>query len=246
MQRLALTLMLFLAGRGAAAQSAFDVASIRPAETKGEWIQVVPGSVTMRNYRMMSCIRWAYDIQEYQVSGPGWLTEVSFDIVAKAGTAASDAELRRMMQALLAERFKLAVHRETKEMQGLILTIGKNGHKLEPNPVEGSPSFKTGKLNLTGNGATLSQMTEFLSRQMRQPVVDQTGLTGRFNYFLDVSQHITEEVQRSAGPNGGPPPDAASLIAQAIQAQLGLKVEPRKVPVEMLIVDRLEKSPTEN
>jgi uncharacterized protein (TIGR03435 family) len=244
MQRLA-SLLLFLAGF-AAAQSSFDVASVRPAEGKGEGMQVVPGSVTMRNYRMMSCLRWAYGIQDYQVSGPGWLTELSFDIVAKAGNAAPEADLRRMMQALLAERFQLAVHRETKEMQGLALTIGKNGHKLKPNPVEGSPSFKTGKLNLTGDGATLAQLTEFLSREMRQPVVDQTGLTGRFNYFLDISQYITDEMRKSAGPGGGPPLEAASVIAQAIQAQLGLKVEPRKVPVEMLIVERIEKTPTEN
>jgi uncharacterized protein (TIGR03435 family) len=116
MQRLALTLMLFLAGGAAAAQNSFDVASIRPAESKGEEIQVVPGGVTMRGYRMMSCIRWAYGIQDYQVSGPGWLTELSFDIVAKAGTAAPDSELRLMMRALLVERFKLEVHRESKEL----------------------------------------------------------------------------------------------------------------------------------
>jgi uncharacterized protein (TIGR03435 family) len=247
MQRLALAFILLLAARGSIAlQVTFDVASIRPAEPKGEAIEVVPGSVTMRSFRMVSVIRWAYGIQEYQVSGPGWLTEARFDIVAKAGSPAPESDLRLMLRALLAERFKLAVHRESRELPSLIVTVGKNGHKLKPNDVEGSPSFKTGKMTLTGEGATVSQLTDFLSREMRQPVVNQTGLTGRFNYFLDVNAYITDEARRSGGPGGGPPPEAASLIAQAIQAQLGLKIDGRKAPVEMLIVERIEKTPTEN
>ena len=126
-----------------------------------------------------------------------------------------------MLQALLAERFKLAVHRQTKEIPALILTVGKNGHKLQPVETEGSPSFKTGKLSLTGQGATIGQLTEFLSRELRNPVIDQTGLSGRFNYFLDIGSYVTEEMRKSQGPDGGPPPDAAGVVAQAIQAQLG-------------------------
>jgi uncharacterized protein (TIGR03435 family) len=247
MQRLALAFVLLLAARGSIAlQLTFEVASIRPAEPKGEWMEVVPGSLTMRSLRMISVIRWAYGIQEYQVSGPGWLTEARFDIVAKAGTPAPDAELRLMLRALLADRFKLAFHHETRELPSLIVTVGKNGHKLKPNDVEGSPSFKSGKMTLTGDGATVTQLTDFLSREMRQPVVNQTGLTGRFNYFLDVNAYITDEVRRSNGPGGGPPPEATSLIAQAIQAQLGLKIEGRNAPVEMLIVEWIERTPTEN
>ena len=76
--------------------------------------------------------------------------------------------------------------------------------------------------------------------------MDQTGLSGRYNYILDINSYITDEIRRSSGPNGGPPPDAPSIIAQAMQAQLGLKLDPKKAPMEMLIIDHVEKSPTEN
>jgi uncharacterized protein (TIGR03435 family) len=200
----------------------------------------------MRNVRLTACIRWAYGVQEYQVSGPGWLNDVRVDIVAKAGTPVPEAELRRMLQTLLAERFKLAVHRQAKEIPALILTLGKNGHKLEATEIEGSPSFRTGKLTLTGKGATLGQLTEFLSRELRNPVIDATGLTGRFNYAVDINPYFTEEMRKSGGANEGPPPDGPSIVAQAIQAQLGLKLDSKKSPVEMLVVDRMEKVPTEN
>ena len=128
----------------------------------------------------------------------------------------------------------------------MVLTVGKGGHKLKPVETDEAPSFKTGKLNLTGKGATIAQLIEFLSRELRNPLVDQTGLTGRFDYFMDIAPYFTEEMQRSGGPGGGPPPDAAGIVAQALQAQLRLKVESKKVPVEMLIIDRMEKAPTEN
>jgi uncharacterized protein (TIGR03435 family) len=232
-------------GAWAAGRAAFEVASIRPAQSGRESIEFAPGSLTMRNVRLSACVRWAYDVPEYQFSGPAWLDEARFDIVAKAGTAASEAELRSMLQTLLADRFQLAIHRETKELPALILTVARNGHKLKPNPVEGAPSFKTGKMNLTGQGATLAQLTTFLSREMRQPVIDHTGLTGRFDYFLDINAYVNEEMLKNAGPNG-PPAEAPAIIAHAIQAQLGLKVEPKKMPIEMLVVDRMEKTPSEN
>ena len=109
---------------------------------------------------------------------------------------------------------------------------------------EGSPSFSTGKMNLTGKGATLAQMTQFVSREIRFPIVDQTGLTGRFNYTLDIARYVTEEMRKEAGP--GPPPDAPNIVAMAMQSQLGLKLDSKKAPVEMLIIDHVEKTPTEN
>jgi uncharacterized protein (TIGR03435 family) len=226
------------------APSAFEVASIRPSEGGRENVEVLPGSVTMRNLRLSAAIRWAYNVLDVQVSGPDWLSTTRFDIVAKAGTPAREAELRSMMQKLLADRFKLEFHRETKELQALILTVGKNGHKLKEVEQEGSPSFSTGRLNLTGKGATVAQLIVFLSSQLRQPIVDQTGLTGRYDYFMDINAYITEEMRNQ--PGGGPPPEAPSIVAQALQSQLGLRVDPKKTPLEVLIVDKIEKTPTEN
>ena len=232
----------------AADQKSFDVASIRPAQPgqRGDGVQMEPGVVTLRNATLRSCIRFAYHVEDYQISGPSMLDEARFDIVAKAATAAPGDDLRLMMRSLLDERFKLAFHKEPREMTALVLVVAKGGHKLTPNEVEGKPSFQTGKLNLTGKGATLGQLTDFLSHELRQPVIDQTGLTGRFDFFLDINAYVNEEVMKTAGPNGGPPTEAPAIIAQAMQKQLGLKVEPRKLPIDVIVVDRMEKAPTEN
>jgi len=156
------------------------------------------------------------------------------------------AELREMLQTLLAERFKLAVHRDSKEMAALVLTVGKSGHKLQPADAEGSPSLQIGNLNLTGKGATVGQLVDFVANELHTPVIDQTGLTGRFNYFLDIEPYFSEESRKATGPGGGPPPDANAIIAVAMQKELGIKVESKKVPVEVIVVDRVEKSPAEN
>jgi uncharacterized protein (TIGR03435 family) len=242
----AAVLVLASAAIAADAPPTFDVASIRPTTERGrEAIDQVPGSVTMRNVRLARCITWAYNVLDVQLSGPEWLNEVTFDIAAKAATPAKEAELRQMMQTLLADRFKLVFHRTTKEIPAMILTVAKSGHKLKEVEKEGSPSFQTGKLNLTGKGATVAQLINFLSRELRQPIVDQTGLTGRYDYFMDINAYVNEEVMKSAGPNG-PPAEAPAIIAQAMQSQLGLKVEPKKMPFDVLVIDSAVKTPTEN
>jgi uncharacterized protein (TIGR03435 family) len=226
----------------------FEVASIRASQQDGDAIEVTPGALTMHNISLAGCVQWAYGIQEYQFSGPGWLNQARFDISAKAPhrpdseAPAKEAQLRLMLQRLLDERFKLAIHRESKELEVMVLTVGKNPHKLQPVDTEGSPSFTTGNMSLIGHGATIRQMTDFLSRAVRFPMVDETGLTGRFNYTLDISAYVTEEMRKSQGP----PAEATGIIAQAIQTQLGLKVTSKKMPVEIIVVDHAEKTPVEN
>jgi uncharacterized protein (TIGR03435 family) len=243
MVRTAVSLLVFTSlALAADAPPAFDVASIRPSEGGRENVEVLPGSLTMRNMRLSAAIRWAYNVLDVQVSGPDWLTSTRFDIVAKAGTPAKEAEMRTMMQKLLADRFKMELHRQTKEVSALVLTVGKNGHKLKEVEEEGKPSFQTGRLNLTGKGATVAQLIVFLSGQLRQPIIDQTGLAGRYDYFMDINAYITEEMRSQPGP----PAEAPSIIAQALQSQLGLKVDPKKTPLEVLIIDKIEKTPTDN
>jgi uncharacterized protein (TIGR03435 family) len=225
---------------------AFDVASIRSVQPGRESIEFGPASLTMRYVHLTACVRWAYGVQDVQVSGPPWLSDVWFDIFAKSASPVSVAELRAMLRTLLAERFKLAVHRDSKEMTALVLTVGKDGHKLTAVDAEGSPSFRTGNLNVTGRGATVGQLVDFVAKELRVPVVDQTGLTGRYDYFLDIEPYFSEESRKAMGPNGGPPPDANAIIAVAMQKELGIKVEAKKVPVEIIVVDHTEKTPTEN
>lgn len=230
----------------------FEVASIRaspPGEGGRDWgpqsIETTPGNLVIRNTRLADSIRWAYNVQQYQVAGPPWMNDVRFDISAKAMSPANEAELRRMLQALLADRFKLALHHESRELSVLVLTVAKNGHKLQETTVEGNPPFRAGGMNLTGAGASIAQMTEFLSRELRTPVLDQTGLTAKYNYFLDIRSFVTEEMRRNM-PRDGPPLEAPGIIAQALQEQLGLRLNSSKSPIDVLVVDRIEKEPGEN
>jgi uncharacterized protein (TIGR03435 family) len=224
---------------------AFDVASIRPGHSGRESIEFGPASLTMRNVRLSACIRWAYGVQDVQVSGPAWLNEVWFEIFAKSAGEVKVSELRQMLQTLLADRFKLAVHRDTKEMTVLVLTVSKSGHKLAPADGDGPPSFQIGKLNLTGKNTTLSQLLDFIANEVHIPVVDQTGLTGRYNYFFDIEPYYSEE-SRKATDSDGKPLDANAIIAVAMQKELGIKAESKKVPLEVIVVDHVEKTPIEN
>jgi uncharacterized protein (TIGR03435 family) len=242
--------LLYLASAAALAQPApspaFEVASIRSVQPGNESIETGPASLTMRYVHLTACVRWAYGVQDVQVSGPPWLSDVWFDIFAKSANPVSVAELRAMLRTLLAERFKLAVHRDSKEMTALVLTVGKDGHKLKAVDTEGSPSFQTGRLSLTGRGATIGQMADFVASKLRIPVLDRTGLTGRYDYFLDLEPYFSEESRKAAEQNGGAPPDANAIVAVAMQKELGVKVEAKKVPVEIVVVDHVEKTPTEN
>lgn len=237
--------ILFAAGLSFGQPPAFEVASIRAGQPGRESIEPGPASLTMQHMRLKSCIRWAYGVQDVQVSGPPWLNEVWFDVFAKAPQAVTLAQLREMLRTLLADRFKVAVHREQQEMSALVITVSKSGHKLEPVEQEGSPSFTQAKLSLIGKGATLAQMFDFIANELHVPVVDETGLTGRFNYVFDIDPYYTD-ASRSMADRDGKPPDANNIVAVAMQKEPGLKVAEKKVQVEVIVVDHAEKTPTEN
>ena len=240
--------LLFLLSAAISAQPAskatFEVASVKMSQPGPSSIEPGPSSLTIRHLRMNECLAWAFDIVEPQIVAPNWSNDLIVDVTAKAPGPVPEAELRKMLQTLLAERFQLAFHRENRDMSALTLVVSSKGHKLTPADAPGNPSFKTGKLSLTGTGATLSQLTTFLSQQLREPVIDQTGLKGLFNYTLDINAYVTDEMRKSGGD--GPPLEANSIIAAAMLSQLGLKVETKKTTVSMFVVDHLEKSVVEN
>jgi uncharacterized protein (TIGR03435 family) len=220
----------------------FEVASVKIAASRENSIEFGPNSLTMRGVRLNAVIAWAFDIREYQVAGPGWVPESVFDIVAKSAGPASEAQLRQMLQSLLADRFQLTYHRETREIPALILVVSPKGLKITPADKPGNPAFRTGKLMLAGDGATIDDLARFLAHELHEAVIDRTGLTGLFHYALDINAYVTEEMRKSDGP----PMEANAIITAALQEQLGLKVEARKAPVPMVVIDRLEKSPSEN
>ena len=210
---------------------------------------------------LKTLIEVSYDVQDFQISGgPGWLRTDRYDIVAKPerpeGPAdlrnASDAEQKSQadrwcerIRALLAERFQLTVHRETGERPVYALVQAKGGHKLAES-TDGNGITRNRGL-ITGDAATLPILARVLSTTIGRPVLDQTGMTGKYQFRL-------EWTEDSAGIKGkgtemdvaaGPADPSGQSIFSAIQQQLGLKLEPQKAPVDIIVIDRAEK-PTAN
>jgi uncharacterized protein (TIGR03435 family) len=239
-----------LAG-GASAQTApaFEVASIRVAQSAGRGegmhgmpagIRTEPGTVTMRTATFRSVVRWAYNVVDFQVTGPDWIDQQRYDIVAKAPGAASEEQMRLMMQTLLADRFKLTAHRQTKEAQAWVLSVGKNGPKFKESASEGESSIVPDqkRMSIAVQRTQVSQLVDFLAPILRAPVLDETGLKGRYDITIAVDKYIPDHAT--------PISDMVSVIAMGIQQELGLKLDQKKMPVEFVVVDRAEMTPAEN
>lgn len=245
--RIFLCTVIAAAALGQTAEApAFDVASVKPGAGGGreafrrESIEATPGSVTMRNITLKSCIAWAYHVTTAQVTGPDWMGNERYDIAAKAAGPANEAQLRVMTQGLLAERFRVQLHRQTKEMPAYVLTVGKNGPKFQESKTDGEmaidPDRKT--MTVTAHRVPVSQLIDMLVRLYQMPVIDETGLTGRYDVSINAAKYIPQ--------SGDRPSDPLSLIQDALQDELGLKLEARRMPVDLLIVDHAEKAPVEN
>ena len=241
------------------APPAFDVASVKVLTGaqgrgggeghmgggRGGFVQTSPGSLNMRNTTLKNAIRWAYGVTEYQVSGPEWLDSTRYDIAAKAAGPAKDAELQRMTQTLLADRFKLAFHRDTKEFHVYVLAVGKNGAKLQESTSEGESAIQPemNRMAVTVHRTPVSMMIDMLNTVVGAPVIDETGLKGRYDVSVNLGKYAAE---MQSGAGSGAPPDLITLITAALEGELGLKLEARKMALEVLIVDHAEKTPTEN
>jgi len=290
----------------------FEVASVKPAAPiVGNRIMVGmrggpgtpdPGQITYNNVTVKGVLTNAYGVKGFQISGPSWLDSERYDIVAKLPRGATKAEFMVMLQNLLAERFKLTLHREKKDLLMYALVVGKNGPKVKesvedaapkgggpadgPAEVMGKPTvdrdgfpvlppaaagrgavslaLMNGNARVTASRQSMSGLAEILSSQLDFPVVDMTGLTGKYDFTLYFSPEGLAGMRLPAGlqhpPNAPPPgeggggmaaastPDGQSSpnLFSAVQEQLGLKLEQRKGPVDLLVIDHLEKAPIEN
>jgi uncharacterized protein (TIGR03435 family) len=236
----------------AADAPAFEVASVKmnatgSGEGPGRGREIItpsPAGVTMKNVHLKSVVQWAYHLQAIQVSGPSWLDDNRYDIVAKTAGETPGERQRVMMQTLLAQRFKLTFHRETKEMPAYVFTVAKGGHKLKPSDSEGEMEVKpsgSGKMAAAFTHVTLAQLSEMAQSPLQGVVVDQTGLKGSYDFTLDMSPFMGGGDFRPTGIE-----DVITMIIQAANEQLGIKIEQKKVPSELLIVDHVEKVPVEN
>lgn len=217
-----------------------DVHGSSHCDTSG--IKTGHGLLDAHNVTLKRCIMGAYGVGPHQISGgPDWLGSDRFQISAKADQPIDDdATLMVMPQGLLAERFKLALHRETRTIPAFVLEVAKNGLKLEKaEAVESRANASTGNTGvmIAAHNTDMNSFAKILARTMELPVVNQTGLEGIFNFKL----HWTPESARRV--DGGPIEGAS--IFTAIQEQFGLRLRSQKRPVKILVIDHVEK-PSEN
>ena len=234
----------------------FDVASVKPANLT--FLQLSPqrsGGLIRWSTGLNLVIEYAYHLQVWQIAGSQSTPGDIYAFEATTSPGATDEQVRLMFQSLLAERFKLAVHRETKRQDGWALTLGKSGLKIkeakESDPPPPMPEwfgkFEAKALDgkvmttmegkgvraLTGRRVSMAQLAESLQRVQRAFVHDETGVSG--NYYFGVK----------FAPDDGPADADLPPLAVAIQ-ELGLRLEKRKGPVEMLVIDHVDRSPSEN
>ncbi len=205
----------------------------------GAWI------VTHGRFRAETCyvrglIAWAYGVLPVQVKGgPDWLDPEPYYIDARAGNPeAGPEQIRAMSQTLLAERFKLTVHRETQQGQVYKLTVGKSGSKLQ-DAKDGHKNFINwsgpGQVTFTENQGLLG-LVNILSSLLGSPVIDETGLKSSYNFSLEFTN------PRDLRPRQ---PDSPPILEDAVEVQLGLHLQATKAPVEVLVIDHMER-PTAN
>lgn len=244
-------------------QSGFEVASIKPSDpaATGAQIGISPGGVfTAKNVTLRALVRQAYDVRDFQIypnpvwRDNGWFDTTHYDIIAKGNTAAvSEADLIKMTDAernafrdqltakvrvLLADRFGLRVHRETREMPVYALTVAKNGPKFQA-PANDDVTRtglrirrgETGKPEITGTRIPMELLAKTLSDQAGRTVIDQTGLQGNFDFKLT----FTPDMGQSADTDG-------PSIFTALQDQLGLRLDSQKGPAEVLVIDTAQKA----
>jgi uncharacterized protein (TIGR03435 family) len=300
---------------GQASSPAFEVASIKPAPPfnpqlvrSGKLhigVNIDEARVDIGSLSLKDLLCFAYSVKPYQVSGPDWMDKERFDVLAKLPDGGSKDDVPAMVQALLADRFKLTLHRDSKEQPAYALVVGKNGPKLKESPPDPDapsdaappagpgfgPPVAFGQVRVKGEGqgmaasvgpvkvsmspdgmrlersnTTMAMFADMLSRFVDRPVMDMTELKGSYEVALTLSLDDMRNAVRSAGlmmgPGGMPGPapggeegrgaaiasssdPAPSTIFATVQ-QLGLKLEPRKLPVATIVVDHAEKMPTEN
>lgn len=247
----------------------FEVASIRPSDPNPENPIAIGMSadgaiVTYTNITLRDCIRGAYRVRDFQIVGPDWMTKARFEISAKLPAGASADQIPEMLQVLLAERFKLEIRREMKEQNVYALLVGNGGASLKPTEIktdnnspkalgpDGKPRPMMmymfppgGEVSITAPSATIESLVGLVSRFTARPLVDMTGIKGQYEFRLTFAAE-TEQGPRTPPVDGAATPvEPAPSVFDAIK-QYGLRLEARKAPIEMVIVTRLEKTPTEN
>ena len=234
----------------------FEVASVKPSgpNSRGNTYSFNHAGVSIENGTLKGLIEMAYDVREFQiVGGPGWMETDHYYVTAKltpedekslpANGPERTKQMRLRLQAVLAERFQLQIHRETREQQEYSLVVGKKGSKMR----EGNASLPQFGINsncgvMKGTRARMATLCVVLSRQLQHPVLDHTNLAGMYDFEMTFAP---ENGCGSGQPDSRTPPAEASpdlpSIFTAIQEQLGLKLESIRGPTEVIVIDHVGK-----
>ena len=251
MNRQFLSMLLLLAApTGTVYGHLFEVASIRESDPafaglRGT-IEPTPGGLSIRNTTLKAAITWAYDEPGARVGvvgGPPWADSVRYDIVARPAAPTSNPDqLRIMLRALLAERFRLVVSAVRTESAVYALTVDQKGHKLRPAKTDGSRSIQPDATGFTFQNATMNDLQLFLLSRagLDRPVLNRTGLDGAFDFKLAMLNVADTEEARKAAVAGASPIAFVDALAP-----LGLKLEPQQVPRDVITIEKVEK-PSEN
>jgi uncharacterized protein (TIGR03435 family) len=220
------------AQNGTTAEPQFEVASVKPSApgSRGPTIyNPTRGRFAIDSITTKALIAYAYDVREFQISGgPNWVGSEEYNIVAKPQGEPSNEKILAMTRSLLAERFNLTLHHESKEMPVLALTVAKGGPRLHPSEATGGPEVRGGRGRLVARNVTMGMLAAQLAgRVLDRPVLDRTEIAGKF----DVDLEWTPVERADLGPS----------IFTALQEQLGLKLETQKGVVDVLVIDHVER-----
>jgi uncharacterized protein (TIGR03435 family) len=223
---------------------AWEIVSVKPAQIpcSQSWLQPTPDGMKVECLSVLSLVKFAFEIVEDSriLDAPSWLKENFYNIDAKVSgeDAAAEAQVSGeqrllMLQVLLADRFMLKSHRETRELPIYALVVAKGGSKMKktsPDEVARARIRMPGKGELDAVAISVDFLPQYLRGELDRPVVDKTGLTGKYDFTLRFAPGLSAE----------PDSDAVSIFT-AVQEQVGLRLEPSKAPLSVLVIDHVEK-----
>jgi uncharacterized protein (TIGR03435 family) len=234
-----------LAVSSVSAQSVYEAASVKLNNSGGTSSSShgSKGQIVFTNVNLKRLLERAYDVKPIQVKGPAWMEDVRVDIAAKYPKDTKGEDQAAMLRSLLEERFKLVAHRTSQDLPGYALVVAKGGFKLKPvEDVGGSDTSSNTKNHvrtLTVKTTPMDRLADILTRSLGEMVVDQTGLEGVYNFELTWAADENQKPDDAAL-------DTGPSLFTALQETLGLRLKPEKVPVEIIVVDHLERVPVEN
>jgi len=225
-------------------KASIEVATVKPNKSGGAiGNHFDPERMSWTGAPLKVIIQEAYGVRSYRIlGGPSWLDSDGWDINVKTEGRTTYQEKMQLLQALMADRFQLKFHRETREMKAYKLVVAKGGPKLheakEGHSTSGPAGTRIDRGLIQGHGVGISDLARFLQSELGRPVEEATGLAGKYDFKLE---WVPDESQPNSGGEAAPPGAEGPTIFSAIQEQLGLKLEPRKGPGEVLVIDHAEK-----